>query len=71
MPCKSVARKVQRERDTATLPTPAVAPCLPIERLLDEVGLADDLRMRGRAHAAGLSWAASARALGNVVRRLL
>jgi glycosyltransferase involved in cell wall biosynthesis len=41
-----------------------------IERLLDEPGLADDLRARGRAHAAGLSWAASARALGDVVRHL-
>ena len=42
-----------------------------IECLLDEEGLANDLRMRGRAHAAALSWAASARALGDVVRRLL
>jgi glycosyltransferase involved in cell wall biosynthesis len=33
-------------------------------------GLAEDLRMRERAHAAGLIWAASARALGDVVRRL-
>ena len=42
-----------------------------IGRLLDEEGLAEDLRMRGRAHAASLIWAASARALGDVVRRLL
>jgi glycosyltransferase involved in cell wall biosynthesis len=41
-----------------------------IERLLDEEGLAEDRRMRGRAHAASLIWAASARALGDVVRRL-
>jgi glycosyltransferase involved in cell wall biosynthesis len=42
-----------------------------IKRLLNEEGLADYLRIRGRAHAAGLSWAASARALGDVVRLLL
>lgn len=41
-----------------------------LERLLDEPGLADDLRRRGRGHAAGLNWAAAARALGTVVRNV-
>ncbi len=41
-----------------------------IERLLDEAGLADDLRTKGRARAIALSWKASARALGDVVRRV-
>ena len=41
-----------------------------IERLLDEDGLADRLRARGRQRAAALSWEASARALGDVVQRL-
>lgn len=41
-----------------------------VERLLDEDGLADSLRARGRARAAALSWDASARALGDVVRRV-
>jgi glycosyltransferase involved in cell wall biosynthesis len=41
-----------------------------VERLLDETGLADDLRVRGRVRAAALSWKASARALGQVVRRM-
>jgi glycosyltransferase involved in cell wall biosynthesis len=41
-----------------------------VERLLDETGLADDLRVRGRVRAAALSWTASARALGQVVRRM-
>lgn len=41
-----------------------------IERLLDEPGLAEELRRRGRIHAAGLNWAAAARGLGDVVQRL-
>jgi glycosyltransferase involved in cell wall biosynthesis len=41
-----------------------------VERLLDEDGLAGRLRVRGRQRAAALSWEASARALGDVVRRL-
>jgi glycosyltransferase involved in cell wall biosynthesis len=41
-----------------------------VERLLDEPGLADTLRMRGRARAAALSWDASARVLGDAVRRV-
>jgi glycosyltransferase involved in cell wall biosynthesis len=41
-----------------------------IERLLDEPGLADTLRTRGRARAAALSWDASARVLGDAVRRV-
>jgi glycosyltransferase involved in cell wall biosynthesis len=41
-----------------------------VERLLDEDGLSDALRIRGRARAAALSWDASARALGNVVQRM-
>lgn len=41
-----------------------------VERLLDEDGLADRLRARGRQRAAALSWEASARALGDVVQRL-
>ncbi|MBS0558654.1 MAG: glycosyltransferase family 4 protein [Proteobacteria bacterium] len=48
-------------------------PCsimLAVERLLDEDGLAERLRERGRARSAALSWEASARALGDVVRRL-
>lgn len=39
-----------------------------VERLLDEHGLADELRARGRAQAARLSWDASARALADVVQ---
>jgi glycosyltransferase involved in cell wall biosynthesis len=41
-----------------------------IEWLLDETGLADTLRARGRARSALLSWDASARVLGDVVRRV-
>jgi glycosyltransferase involved in cell wall biosynthesis len=41
-----------------------------LERLLDEDGLADALRARGRARAAAFSWDASGRALGHVVRRV-
>jgi glycosyltransferase involved in cell wall biosynthesis len=41
-----------------------------IEQLLDEEGLADKLRMRGRERAAALSWDASARALGEAIRRM-
>lgn len=41
-----------------------------VERLLDEDGLADDMRARGRARMAALSWDASARVLGEVVRRV-
>jgi glycosyltransferase involved in cell wall biosynthesis len=41
-----------------------------VERLLDEPGLADTLRTRGRARAAALSWDASARVLGDAVRRV-
>jgi glycosyltransferase involved in cell wall biosynthesis len=41
-----------------------------VERLLDEEGLADALRTRGRARAAAMSWDASARALGHVVGRV-
>ena len=41
-----------------------------VERLLDEVGLADRLRVRGSARAAALSWSAAARALGNVVMQM-
>ena len=43
---------------------------LALERLLDEPGIAEDLRVRGRAHASGLSWATAARGLGDVVRQL-
>ena len=41
-----------------------------VERLLDENGLADDLRRRGQARAASLSWGAAARALGEAVQQL-
>jgi glycosyltransferase involved in cell wall biosynthesis len=41
-----------------------------VERLLDEPGLADDVRARGIVRAAGLSWDASARVLAGVVRHL-
>lgn len=41
-----------------------------IERLLDEPGLADTLRAAGLARAATLSWDASARMLGDAVRRV-
>jgi glycosyltransferase involved in cell wall biosynthesis len=41
-----------------------------IERLLDEPGLADTLRAGGWARAAGLNWDASARRLGDAVRRV-
>lgn len=41
-----------------------------VERLLDEPGLADSQRARGRSRAAALSWDAAARALGHVVQRL-
>jgi glycosyltransferase involved in cell wall biosynthesis len=40
-------------------------------RLLDEDGLAGRLRDRGRARAAALSWAGSARALSNVVSEVM
>ncbi|GAB0117735.1 glycosyltransferase family 4 protein [Acidisoma sp. 7E03] len=40
-----------------------------IERLLDEPGLAQDLRKRGLRRASALSWTASARLLGDVVRQ--
>jgi glycosyltransferase involved in cell wall biosynthesis len=39
-----------------------------VERLLDEEGLAAELRTKGLARAASLSWDASARILGDVVR---
>ncbi len=41
-----------------------------VERLLDEVGLADRLRTYGEARAKDLNWDASARILGDVVRRV-
>jgi glycosyltransferase involved in cell wall biosynthesis len=41
-----------------------------VERLLDEPGLADTLRARGHARSAALSWDASARTLGDAVRRV-
>lgn len=41
-----------------------------IERLLDEGGLSDDLRLRGRRRAARLSWDASARALNHAIRTM-
>jgi glycosyltransferase involved in cell wall biosynthesis len=41
-----------------------------VERLLDEPGLADTLRSLGRDRAAALSWDASARVLGDAVRRV-
>lgn len=40
-----------------------------VERLLDDADLAADLRVRGIGRAATLSWIASARILGDVVRR--
>jgi glycosyltransferase involved in cell wall biosynthesis len=40
-----------------------------VERLLDEPGLAEKLRTVGRNRAAALSWDASARVLGDAVRR--
>ena len=43
---------------------------LAVERLLDEPGLAEDLRARGAQRAGSLSWMASARKLGDVVRGL-
>lgn len=41
-----------------------------VTRLLDEPGLATALRANGLARASGLSWEASARALGKVVKTL-
>jgi glycosyltransferase involved in cell wall biosynthesis len=41
-----------------------------IDRLLDDHDLCDQLRTRGRARAAALSWDASARALGEIVRTI-
>jgi glycosyltransferase involved in cell wall biosynthesis len=41
-----------------------------LARLLDTPDLAGDLRRRGRAHAATLTWTAAARVLAGVVRRL-
>jgi glycosyltransferase involved in cell wall biosynthesis len=41
-----------------------------VELLLDEDGFAAQLRERGRARAAALSWDASASALGDVLRRI-
>jgi hypothetical protein len=41
-----------------------------VERLLDELGLADTLCTCGRARAAALSWDNSARVLGDAVRRV-
>jgi glycosyltransferase involved in cell wall biosynthesis len=41
-----------------------------VERLLDEPGLADEMRARGKMQAASLSWDASARVLARVVRHL-
>ena len=41
-----------------------------VERLLEEPGLAEDLRARGLQRAGALSWMASARKLGDVVRGL-
>jgi glycosyltransferase involved in cell wall biosynthesis len=38
-----------------------------IERLLDEDGLSNDLRVRGRRRSARLSWDGSARALGHAI----
>jgi glycosyltransferase involved in cell wall biosynthesis len=40
-----------------------------VERMLDEPGLRADLSLRGRLRAERLSWASSARRLGDVVRR--
>lgn len=41
-----------------------------LDRLLDEPGLADDLRCQGRTRAVSLSWDASARALGELIQRI-
>jgi glycosyltransferase involved in cell wall biosynthesis len=41
---------------------------LALERLLEEPGLAKDLRARGLQRAGALSWVASARKLGDVVQ---
>jgi glycosyltransferase involved in cell wall biosynthesis len=41
-----------------------------VERLLDEEGFAEDLRRRGHARAASLSWDAAARSLGEVIQRV-
>jgi glycosyltransferase involved in cell wall biosynthesis len=41
-----------------------------IDWLMDEPGLADTLRARGRARSSLLSWDASARVLGDVMRRV-
>jgi glycosyltransferase involved in cell wall biosynthesis len=41
-----------------------------VEQLLEDEGLADRLRAHGRIRAAALSWDASARALGEIVRRI-
>jgi hypothetical protein len=41
-----------------------------VERLLDEPGLADTLRTRGRARSAALSWDVSAHRLGDAVQRV-
>ena len=43
---------------------------LAVERLLDEPGLADELRRRGLERAGALSWMASARKLADVVQSL-
>ena len=43
---------------------------LAVERLLEESGLADDLRSRGLQRVSALSWVASARKLGDVVQGL-
>jgi glycosyltransferase involved in cell wall biosynthesis len=43
---------------------------LEVERLLEEPGLAEDLRARGLQRAGALSWVASARKLADVVRVL-
>ncbi|HQT79632.1 MAG TPA: glycosyltransferase family 1 protein [Rhodopila sp.] len=42
-----------------------------VERLLDDQGFADQLRLRGRERVAPLTWQASAQALGNVLKALL
>ncbi len=47
------------------------ASCAAAERLLDEPGLANRMRTDGLVRAAGFSWAASARVLGDVVRDIL
>jgi glycosyltransferase involved in cell wall biosynthesis len=41
-----------------------------VDRLLDDDDLSNQLRTRGRARAAALSWDASARALGEIVQRI-